>query len=151
MAAKLPAIPAIQVSDNATRSILVPLKEIVEILTGQRRGRETDRYVTAEEFANKPTWQDLSLVNGWTNYGSGYANASFYLDAFGVVHLRGVIKSGSVPSVVMVLPHKPSFRTSLSVITNTGVGQVDVLSNGEVTVMSGGSTFVGLDGISFRT
>jgi hypothetical protein len=50
------------------------------------------------------SWNSASLTNGWTNYGGSWAPAGYYKDAQGIVHLRGLIKSGTVGSAEFTLP-----------------------------------------------
>jgi hypothetical protein len=152
MAGKIPSIPTVAVADNATRSVLEPVRECIEIILGRRPGRAGERYVTLDELSTQNQWQDVTLVNSWVNYGTGeVANAAFYKDALGIVRLRGVITTGVVPSVAFVLPigHRPAFVGWFPVVTSTGFGRVDVYKTGEVRVSSGGP-IVSIDGIAFR-
>lgn len=41
------------------------------------------------------TWTDLTLLNGWTNYGSGFSSLQATQDASSRVHIRGLIKQGT--------------------------------------------------------
>ena len=54
------------------------------------------------------SWKPLPFSGSWTNYGSGYANASYRKDQLGRVHLRGrVTKSVGAPAEddeIAVLP-----------------------------------------------
>ena len=42
------------------------------------------------------SWNDVSFLNSWTNYGSPYTNVQYKKDVMGFVHLRGVAKNSSV-------------------------------------------------------
>ena len=95
-----------------------------------------------------------AFENSWVDFGAGWQVAGFWLDPFGFVHLRGVIKSGTVGSAAFTLP--PGFRPKLSepfgVDSNSAHGRVDVLADGTVVPMAPSSNvYVSLSGISFRT
>ena len=57
-------------------------------------------------------WTAPTLLNSWVNYGSIYQTAGYFKDSEGVVHIRGVIKSGTTTAgtTVFVLPvgYRPS-------------------------------------------
>lgn len=95
-----------------------------------------------------------AFTNSWTNYGSGWAPASFWRDPLGFVHLRGLVKSGTVGNAAFTLPpgFRPKESESFVVMSNGAVGRVDVLTDGTVTPASPSSnTWVSLSGIHFRT
>lgn len=93
-----------------------------------------------------------AFLNSWTNYGTGYETAEYYKDGNGRVSLSGIIKSGSVGSAAFTLPggYRPRAREAFAVLTNTGIGQLDVLSTGDVIPATGGNGYVSLSGITFR-
>jgi hypothetical protein len=99
-------------------------------------------------------WVNLSLQNGWVNYGNGFANAQYMKDPFGFVHLRGVIKSGTIGYVPCgILPN--GFRPSSQEIfgttqqTTSDVPRIHVTTDGEVQVVAGDVDFTSLSGICF--
>ena len=63
---------------------------------------------------NPPIYTPLTLINGWTNYGSGTANAAV-TSINGLVHFKGAIhtSSGNTNDVAFVLP--PGFRPAKNV------------------------------------
>jgi hypothetical protein len=93
-----------------------------------------------------------TLLNSWTNFGSGYNPAGYYKDPFGIVHLRGVIQTGASPFIIFRLPagYLPANQEMFSVTANNAYGRVDVLTTGDVQFQAGNNTFVSLDGITFR-
>ena len=99
-------------------------------------------------------WQTPTLLNGWVNYGSGYNPAGYFKDSSGVVHLRGLVKSGGfdVFGGIFTLPigYRPPGRGIFAVLTNSELGGVDVLSNGEVLPRIGNNAWISLEGITFR-
>ncbi|MBL7723604.1 MAG: hypothetical protein JNK27_05620 [Chitinophagaceae bacterium] len=97
------------------------------------------------------------LQNSWINYGLGFADAKYYKDKEGVVHLKGLIKNGTITSntILFTLPagYRPSTSGQLifSVDNATGIGRVDVKANGDVVVVTATTNaFLNLTGISFR-
>lgn len=93
-----------------------------------------------------------AFKNSWTNYGDIYATAAFYKDAFGIVRLRGLVKSGSSRSAIFTLPagYRPSAAHTFICDVAGGVGRIDVLSGGDVHTWDGSSTYQSLSQISFR-
>lgn len=96
-----------------------------------------------------------AFSGAWTNYGGSNEVASFYRDPFGRVHLAGLVKSGAAGTTIFSLPggYRPRARESFLILTgNPGdaLGRVDVAANGDVIHVSGGTSYVQLNGISFR-
>lgn len=94
-----------------------------------------------------------AFANSWVNYGSGWREAGFWKDPLGVIHLRGLIKSGTVGNAAFTLP--PGFRPTLAetyaVISNGAVGRLSVYTDGTVIPETpSNNTYVSLSGISFR-
>ena len=108
---------------------------------------------------NQDSWHGAQLLNGWVNYnsvapGSGFNNAAYYRDSLGVVHLRGLVANGTYGSVILILPtaYKPLARELFCCYSGSPaqLGRIDVLANGEVTMIDGQTGFICLDGIVFR-
>jgi hypothetical protein len=105
-----------------------------------------------------PAYTPLTLINGWTNYGSGTANAAV-TSINGIVHFKGAIKasSGDTNLVAFVLP--PGFRPAKFVdvpvdMCNATSGELNIAPTGVTQVISQGATsnatcFTSLDGASF--
>lgn len=99
-----------------------------------------------------------AFSNSWVNYDTtNWGYAAFMKDSLGIVHLRGLIKNGTVSTVAFTLPagYRPSgakyiFLTS----TNTTVfGRTDVLTDGGVQVAAwgqGGNGWLSLANVKFR-
>lgn len=96
-----------------------------------------------------------AFENAWANYDiTAFMPAGFWLDAQGIVHLRGLIKNGApVISTIFTLPagYRPSNRLVFVADLSGAHGRVDVLANGQVAqVAAGVSTYLSLSGIHFR-
>lgn len=93
-----------------------------------------------------------AFQNSWVNYGSGYMPASFWKDPFGHVHLRGLIKSGTINTAAFTLPpgYRPEYREVFSAVANAAVAQLDVNTAGQVIPVAGSTTWFSLSGITFK-
>lgn len=105
-------------------------------------------------YTSGRSWNSPTLLNGWTNNGSGFEPAGYYKDALGIVRLKGLIKGGTMGTTAFVLPvgHRPANRRAFPVVTSGGLGRVDIDTSGNVIVMTYGTAsngYVSLDGIQF--
>lgn len=87
------------------------------------------------------SWTPVTYQNSWQDFGGGFAGAAFRKDALGFVHLRGVIKSGTPPSIAFTLPtgYRPLSTNTFPVTDGGGaVGAAQVASTGTVTISGTG-------------
>ncbi|MCP4712344.1 MAG: hypothetical protein GY869_27295 [Planctomycetes bacterium] len=106
-----------------------------------------------ETILEQEPWQATVFLNGWIDYGGGYNAAGYFKDSVGVVHLRGLVKSGSVGQVIFTLPvgYRPAGRAIHPVMTYLNVmGRVDITASGEVILIYGSNAWVSLENITFR-
>lgn len=112
------------------------------------------------EIATEPAFRQIGRTgqpvfeNGWVNFGSGWQVAGFQRDGFGWVHLRGIIKSGTVGSTAFTLPpgYRPTLSETFDIRSNGAAGGVDVMADGTVVPVSpSNNAYVSLSGIKFRT
>lgn len=94
-----------------------------------------------------------ALAGTWVVAGGSWLAPGFYKDPFGIVHLFGNVKSGTIASTVFTLP--TGYRPSADIVfaTATGAwayGTVKITSAGVVSVESGTNTHVSFEGITFR-
>lgn len=99
--------------------------------------------------------QPAALQNGWVNHGGGFADAGYWKDREGVVHLQGLIRSGTtdLSTVLFTLPpaYRPSARHIFMVLSNNSPTRIDVLGNGDVLLSNTASNqWLSLSGIYFR-
>ena len=97
-------------------------------------------------------WVACTLVNSWVAYGSPWANPEYRI-AGGVVHLRGMLKSGTWGAVMFTLPvgARPTESRFLPTMSNAVLSAVEVASNGDVKVAggaAGSNAWVSLDGLT---
>lgn len=95
---------------------------------------------------------ELGFQHGWANLGGADEVASFYRDPFGRAYLSGTVAGGGAGQVICTLSggYRPRATHRFAVITDTGIGRVDVLATGDVQHVSGGTGYVQLSGIGFR-
>jgi hypothetical protein len=111
------------------------------------------------------TWHAPALLNGWTNYGSGFAPAGYTITEDGWVRLRGLIKGGAIGTTldkpIFQLPaspinYRPAVRQLFQVAsppptTDPKMGRIDILPDGKAYALYGTNGWMSLDGISFAT
>lgn len=93
-----------------------------------------------------------TLLNSWAVFNVATNTPGYYKDAHGIVHLRGMVKSGTVGAAIFTLPvgYRPVKQELFACVSNDLFGRVDVNSSGDVTLMDGSNVFASLDGITFR-
>ena len=130
-------------------------KQVVEAEVTAVTGAGNYVYGTASRTI--PRWQDCTLLNGWTNYSTTYADAGFTRTSAGVVGLRGLIKNGPIDPAASVCTLPVGFRPAQHLIFQvggydngaSGAARVDVYSDGTVRVSQGQTNWVSLAGITF--
>ena len=106
-------------------------------------------------FVRPSGWKKPAWGAGWQDYTGAigtYQTAAYKKDPLNRVHLRGLVERASgAATTIMVLPigHRPAKQKVFVVFGSSGVGRVDVHSDGVVEYSSGGVTFLSLEGISF--
>jgi len=97
-------------------------------------------------------WVAPSLLNSWVNYNASYNSAGYFKDTCGVVHLRGILKDGTLTASAFLLPvgYRPSKIEGFGVMSNGAFGYCWVSSDGNVVPQAGSNTMFSLDGITFR-
>jgi hypothetical protein len=96
--------------------------------------------------AGEPTFQ-----NSWVNESpSTETTAAFYKDPFGVIHLKGLIASGT-NNTIFTLPagYRPSKAFVCLIFRTSGTGELVIFANGVVSVATGTGSG-DLDSVTFR-
>jgi hypothetical protein len=120
-------------------------------LSEKMRIKDDGNVTIAGKILNE-AWQTPTLLNTWVNYGPGFNTPQYYIDKESVVHLKGLVKNGAVGTVIFTLPvgYRPTEQYIFTVNSGGAFGRVDVAAYGDVIVVTGNSSWVSLDGISFR-
>lgn len=117
---------------------------------------EIERVELVRYDIDQQNWISPALQNGWVDYGSGFSEAAYFRDSLGVVHLRGLVKSGTVgwsTGVIFTLPtgYRPSRNQVFATLSNDALGRCTINSTGQVIAEVGSAVWFALDGITFRT
>ena len=106
--------------------------------------------------ANKvqEAWLTPTLLNGWENLATNFAQVGYYKDEFGVVHIKGFVRSGT-ENVIFILPsgYRSSETIYFPVIADdTTPSFVQIIPNGQVSKPTGLTVtkWLNLTGIAFR-
>ena len=101
-----------------------------------------------------PVNNSVTLLNSWINYTSngGYQQAG-YKKVGNMVYLHGLVKNGSINTAMFILPtgSRPKLQQIHCCFSNTGVARLDILNNGEVRPVNGGTGWFSISGVSFTT
>ncbi|MGH7744181.1 MAG: hypothetical protein ACREQ5_05090 [Candidatus Dormibacteria bacterium] len=100
------------------------------------------------EAATTPTF-----LNSWVDFGGANQTTSFYKDPAGIVHLRGLVKSGTIGTAIFALPngYRPTATEFFAVPSNSAFGLLLIDSSGNVVADDGSNVWFSLAGITFRT
>ena len=147
MTARLPEVPTGM--DDKTRDFLQAVRDILE----RREGLADKASAFLTQSSLSEAWKSPQLLDSWVRYNETSEAPGFCKTADGFVAIKGVVASGSTGAAarVFILPagYRPAYRITVAVITNTGVGQLDIESTGEVRPISGGTTWFSIN-VIFR-
>lgn len=99
--------------------------------------------------AGKPSFE-----NSWVNSDSStQATAAYRIDALGYVHLKGLVKDGTVGDyAIFTLPagYRPEKISRFATTSFGAFGEVSVRTTGMVRLLVGNNAYSSLDGITFK-
>ena len=101
---------------------------------------------------DQEAWIAPTLQNSWINYDASYFNpAGYFKDTMGIVHLRGVVKNGTLSAAIFTLPagYRPA-RMEMFAVPSGGMAICEVSAAGEVLPLTATSDYFSMDGITFR-
>jgi len=115
-------------------------------------GRMSQLVEPAENWHEVGTQDEPVFENSWINYNSTTHQTMAFYKHNGRVYLKGLIKSGSIPSVAFTLPegYRPPLIVNIGTVSNATFGAFNILSDGSITIIAGNTAWVSLDGASFR-
>lgn len=117
------------------------------------------KHNTASQLSNQEAWHvvgatgEPAFTNAWVNFGAPHAVAAFYKDAFGVVHLKGLVKNGTAATSIFTLPvgYRPTETRIFAVIDGVNaVSRLDIAAAGTVVPTTGNNAYISLN-VSFRS
>ena len=114
--------------------------------------------ISSKAAASQEDWHEVGAAgepafsNSWVNFGSNYTTCGFMKDTLGFVHLKGLVKNGTINQVIYVLPsgYRPATRDIYGVDSNGAHARLDVAEDGAVKPMAGSNAWVSLSGIIFK-
>ena len=96
----------------------------------------------------------LSFGTGWQNYASGYVNGTYYKDAFGIVHLEGLVyRASGTDSTIATLPagYRPAASHLYGTVGDALFASVNINLSGIIALNSGAAvSYLSLSGFTFR-
>jgi hypothetical protein len=97
-------------------------------------------------------WNAPALLNSWVNYGGAFNPAGYWKDPFGVVHLRGLVKSGTVGQAIFTLPkgYRPANTEAISVASADAFGELRIDGTGNIVAFVGSNTWMSMDSVTLR-
>lgn len=92
-----------------------------------------------------------AFESSWVNFDTTHSSAAFRMDPDGVVHLKGLVKSGVVGNAVCTLPagFRPPKKVSIATISNSAIGRLSVTNAGAVLAETGSNVWFSLDNAAF--
>ena len=116
-----------------------------------------DVTIISGSFIKQDAWQTPTFTNSWADYFTTDPNwgpVAYYRRKDGRVYLRGLIKSGTIPSTAFNLPagYRPSLARMFNQMSSGGSCRVDVDNGGNVNIAASctSNLWISLDNISFR-
>lgn len=139
---------------DCTMSYNTNPQTVISALVRKLADAETLLSVVANTYARRAQgpWLAPTFINAWVNYGGSDATAAYYKDDFGLVHIRGRIKSGTIGQTAFVLPagYRPDQPLRLAVDSNGAHGVITIGTDGTVTPSVGTNTDVSINVRPFR-
>jgi hypothetical protein len=99
------------------------------------------------------SWVSNAPINSWTNFGGGFAPFGYMVDKFDVVHCRGLVTGGTVPSALQITAMPAGLRPAAQQIfpaeSNNGIGRVDVDTSGRLIPQAGNTAYFDLSQVLY--
>lgn len=98
------------------------------------------------------SWTGVAYANSWVDFGGGFYGVAYMIDSLGFVHLRGIMKSGTLGTTAFTLPvgARPVSNIAQIVGSNSAAGFFTLTSGGLFQPSAGSSnTSFSCDGIVF--
>lgn len=136
------------------------IKDLYLLLDGRLDATNFSTRAIGEKQLTNDAWHIIGAANepafenSWTNYNANYDQCAFMKDSMGFVHLRGMLKGGTVGDVaVFTLPvgYRVPIAQYLPIASNGTIGNVYIESGGTVRIMHGSNVWASLCGITFKT
>jgi hypothetical protein len=135
-------------AEGPLRQMLYPLDESGYVAS---RSSSTNSGIYGEW---KGVPKNMTLLNGWTTFGSPYGAAKATATEQGLICLEGMIKPGTTTAgtTLFTLPAdmRPTTQKIIPCSSESAVCQIEVFANGNVQLRTGTpASFLSLDGATF--
>jgi len=163
----LKAIQGIPSSSPVASTLSSTQLELAQILVGNNvsvlnTNIITDKRVNVDLFGSQlanradKLQQDYiipTFANGWVNYSAGFNTAKYYKDNFGIVHLEGMVKSGTIATNIFAMPagYRPLASAYYGCTSGGAFGTIKVDVAGGVVLAAGSNNYCCLEGITFKS
>lgn len=144
-------------TERAFSSLLQRVNELERIVGEMKTAENPVQWDGTAVTIQQTGWIAPTFLGAWANYGGAWATAGYRKDSTGIVHLKGLVRSGAV-GTIFILPvgYRPTQNRIFIVSSDVGgtysFSRVDVTTAGAVNwSIGGGSTYFSLDGIKFDT
>lgn len=135
------------------------LERFVEGLLQHRLTLQSSQMASVKTSFDPEAWHTIgaagepAFANGWVNFGGSDQVAQFRKDAFGMVHVRGIVKNGTVGLAIFQLPagYRPLTQQRFAVPSNNAFGYAQAASDGNVSLQVGSNAWAQLDTMKFWT
>ena len=91
---------------------------------------------------DEEAWIAPTLLNGWVDFAAGWTTAGYRKSANGDIHIRLMIKNGTLGATVFILPvgYRPLANRMFSGNGNGGTSvRWDIAATGDVVMSTGGA------------
>lgn len=108
--------------------------------------------ITGTYTQTQEAWTAVTFTNSWVDFGGTAQTCAYMKDTLGFVHLKGLMKTGSIGAAAFTLPagYRPLAYARFSTVSNGAFGTADLPNTGVFTPQAGSSISFSLDGITFR-
>lgn len=139
------SVTASKLATNAVQTINI-------INSNVTTAKIADNAVTAAKMEAPSPWIYPVFQNGWTQHDNTWAQPGYYKDSIGIVHLRGLVRSGTAGSTIFTVP--PGYRIGWPshgvTASSGGYAEYNIFTDGRVTHRGSHTGWFSLDHITWR-
>ncbi|MCY9516707.1 hypothetical protein [Paenibacillus apiarius] len=142
---------AAPISGSIATNLRGTVSDLVQDVGDMERRLSVVESQKAEKNVPTPEWIKPTLLNGWVEFDK--STVEYFKDALGFVHIRGMVKSGTMGNPVFILPKEYRPKQLLETITvsknNDAVifNNIEITPEGKIIPYIGGGSWLSLDNI----
>lgn len=139
---------------NAAYDVLIFRSQAYAVKFDHTNGKITIGSLTvAMAQPTTAAWIAPTLLNGWVNYGGSFDTAGYYKDDLGIVHVKGIIKSGTatlgIPLLTLPAGYRPLATKNIPTVSNDVFGYFQISATGTLAIVAGTNSSFSIE-CSFR-